>query len=61
VRWVTDANPIALIVDDARRTLVFGQPPHWVRLGLVAVASAVAMQLGYVWFMRSKRWFADVI
>ena len=61
VRWVTDANPLALIVDDARRTLVFGEPVHWVRLGLVAVASAVIFQLGYAWFMRSKRWFADVV
>ena len=61
IRDIGPAVSIALIVDDARRTLVFGQPPHWVRLGLVAVASAVAMQLGYVWFMRSKRWFADVI
>lgn len=61
VRWVTDANPIALIVDDARRTLVFGEPLHWLRLSLVAIASAVVLQLGYAWFMRSKRWFADVV
>ena len=61
VRWCITLNPIALIVDDARRTLMFGQPPHWVRLPLTTAASALVLQLGYMWFMRSKRWFSDVI
>jgi len=60
-QWTMRLNPIAILVEHARGTLVFGDAPHWRRLGGVTVLSVLVMQLGYVWFMRSKRWFSDVI
>jgi len=54
-------NPLAGLVEDSRRTLVQGSPPNWPWWGAVFVVSAVVMQLGYMWFMKSKRWFSDVI
>lgn len=54
-------NPLAVLVDDARKVLVYGVVPD---VGPVAAATmiglAVAM-LGYAWFMKTKKAFADVL
>lgn len=54
-------NPLTVIVEAARRTLLRGEAPEWGWFVIVFVASAAAMQLGYAWFMKTKRGFADVI
>lgn len=54
-------NPLTVIVEDARRTLMQGQPPDWVWFLAVTILGIVLMQLGYVWFMKTKRGFADVL
>lgn len=54
-------NPLAAIVENARRTLLWGQMPEWTSLIAVLVVSAVVMQCGFVWFMKTKRGFADVL
>jgi lipopolysaccharide transport system permease protein len=60
-RWVIACNPLASIVDAARRTLLQGREPDWRSLAVAAVVGLIAMQLGYAFFMKSKRSFADVI
>ncbi len=60
-RPVLEYNPLTIIVESARRTLMWSQAPDWHALGWVTAGSLVAMQLGYAWFVRSKRGFADVI
>jgi lipopolysaccharide transport system permease protein len=60
-RWIARVNPMTPIVDAARRTLVFGETPDWAGfLGACAV-SLVVLQLGYAWFMLTRRGFADVL
>ncbi len=60
-RWIAKVNPMTPIVDAARRTLVFGEQPEWSGfLGACAV-SLVVLQLGYAWFMLTRRGFADVL
>ena len=61
LRWMVWANPLALLIEDARRTLLWGRAPDWPHLAASAAASAVLMQLGFVWFMKSRRWFSDVL
>lgn len=54
-------NPLTGIVETGRRTLMWGQWPEWSwLLGMTLISFAVA-QLGYAWFMKTKRGFADVI
>lgn len=55
------ANPLTVIVENARNTLLWGRPPEWKWLAITVVASVVVMQLGYVWFMKTRRGFADVL
>lgn len=57
LRW----NPMTQIVQDARRVLVWGRLPDWQGWALVLLLSIVVMQLGYAWFLKSRRGFADVL
>ena len=61
LRWMVEANPIALVVDATRATLVFGGRPSGRTFLALTGFSLLVMQGGYLWFMRTKRWFADVI
>lgn len=61
IRSFVQLNPLVGILEDARRTLMWGQYPDWQSLILVSIFSLVIMQLGYLWFMRTKRAFADVL
>jgi lipopolysaccharide transport system permease protein len=54
-------NPLSVIVEENRRILMWGQPPDWFWLGMVILFSLTVMLLGYGFFMKSKRAFADVI
>lgn len=54
-------NPLSVIVECNRRALIWGQPPDWLWLGTETLLSLVIMFLGYGFFMKSKRAFADVI
>lgn len=60
-KWVLRLNPMSTIVTSGRDVLLLGQAPDWQALGIVTVASVLVMQIGYFWFMRTKRVFADVI
>jgi len=54
-------NPLTAIVEDGRRVLIWGQSPNWIPLLATLVAAAAVMQLGYTWFMKTRRGFADVL
>jgi lipopolysaccharide transport system permease protein len=60
-RWVITFNPLASIVDNARRVVLRGQWPDWTAIALSAAIGFAVMQLGYAFFMKSKRSFADVL
>lgn len=54
-------NPLTTIVESARNVLMWSMWPNWYWLAIVTLMSAVIAQLGYAWFMKTKRGFADVI
>lgn len=61
LRQIHQINPLAFAMEDTRRAVLDGLPPQWhiwfAMLG-IGVFSAYA---GYMFFMRSKEEFADVI
>lgn len=59
--WLVWSNPLVLLIEDARRTLLWGRAPDWTLLAGTTAASACFMQVGYLWFMKSRRWFSDVL
>jgi len=59
--WVVYLNPLTPILEDGRRTLLLGEQPHWLGLGISTVVGLAMMQAGYAWFRRSRQGFADVL
>ena len=54
-------NPIAIYVEDARRVLLWGKVPDWPWFAAGFVFALIVLCTGFMFFMRSKRAFADVI
>jgi lipopolysaccharide transport system permease protein len=54
-------NPLALFVEDARRVVLWGLFPDWSWFFFGMALSVAVLIFGFVWFMKSKKAFADVI
>ncbi len=54
-------NPLTTIVESFRVALLNYGQMHWWAWGVTTIASAVFAMMGYAWFMKTKRGFADVI
>lgn len=61
LRPVFRINPLTTVIEQSRNILLFGAWPDWLKLAILTVASLIIFQMGYVWFMKTKRGFADVI
>jgi len=60
-RWLLQLNPLTFIIEQSRDVLVWGRLPNWTGLLLYAVASLLVAQLGFRWFQKARRGFADVL
>lgn len=60
-RWFLMLNPVAVLVSMARNALVFNEWPDFYLYGIQVVLSLVVATLGYVFFMKVKSVFADVL
>jgi lipopolysaccharide transport system permease protein len=54
-------NPLASIVENFRRVVLWGQQPSWLGLALWLLGTGMIMVMGYAWFMKTKKAFADVL
>ena len=55
------ANPLTFIIEQARAVLIWGQTPDWSGLGIYTVAAIAVAWLGYFWFQKTRKGFADVL
>ena len=53
-------NPMAPVIDGYRRTMLYGQPPDWLLLGVGAATAVTLLVAGYYLFKRLEAGFADV-
>ncbi|MET0626195.1 MAG: ABC transporter permease [Pyrinomonadaceae bacterium] len=60
-RPALEINPFTPLVRSYRRTLLEGAPPDWQGLAYTTVFALAAFLLGYWWFARTRKNFADVI
>ncbi len=58
--WIM-ANPLTFIIEQARAVLIWGQLPNWIGLGAYSVVSTAMAWLGYAWFQKTRKGFADVL
>lgn len=61
LQWLLYFNPLTLIVVQFRGLVIFGQEPDWPALAVYYVVALFVLRLGYVWFMRTRKGFADVL
>jgi lipopolysaccharide transport system permease protein len=54
-------NPISPVVENARRVLVFGQLPDIYLLSVSAALGIGVCIAGYLWFVKTRKGFADVV
>lgn len=54
-------NPITLPIEQVRNLMIFGKPFAWGPWLASLVASLLACQIGYWWFRKTQRGFADVL
>ncbi|HEY0588896.1 MAG TPA: ABC transporter permease [Pseudoduganella sp.] len=55
------ANPLTFIIEQARGALIAGKIPDWPGLACYTVIAGVCAWLGYVWFQKTRKGFADVL
>ncbi|KOS66603.1 sugar ABC transporter permease [Lysinibacillus contaminans] len=54
-------NPITYVVEDARRTIIWGQFPHWDWVIIGTILGILFALSGYIWFKKTRKGFADVL
>lgn len=54
-------NPVALPIEQLRGVLLFGQPVDWMSWAVSLVVGCIIVYLGFWWFQKSRKGFADVI
>lgn len=55
------ANPLTFIIEQAREVLIWGHLPDWLGLAIYTVVATVVAWVGYAWFQKTRRGFADVL
>lgn len=60
-RWPIQANPLTILIEEARKVFLFGELPDWRFLSAAFVVSLLTLHLGFLWFHKTKKGFADVL
>jgi lipopolysaccharide transport system permease protein len=55
------ANPLTFIIEQSRDVVVFGVLPNWTGLLIYSLVSLAFMMLGFTWFQKTRKGFADVL
>ncbi len=58
--WVK-LNPLTFTLEEGRKTLIFGQIPDGVGWGIYMFVSIAIAWMGFWWFQKSRKGFADVL
>ena len=55
------ANPLTFIIEQAREVLIWGHWPDWTGLIIYTMVATAVAWIGYAWFQKTRKGFADVI
>ncbi|VEA72760.1 Polysialic acid transport protein kpsM [Serratia rubidaea] len=58
--WIM-LNPLTFIIEQARNVLIWGRLPNWEGLALYTFAAMLVAWIGYVFFQKTRKGFADVL
>lgn len=54
-------NPLTPVIEQAREILIWGHMPDWILLGGYTAAMCLVAWLGFAWFQKTRKGFADVL
>ena len=54
-------NPLTFIIEQTRDVLIWGRMPDWGGLILYLIGAGIFAWLGYFWFQKTRKGFADVL
>lgn len=54
-------NPLTLPIEQTRAVILFGKQPDWISLFIFTLISMVICWLGFWWFQKTRKGFADVV
>lgn len=60
-RLLIQLSPLTVAVESARGVLIWGQGIPWAEWSVCLVYSALAAWLGFAWFQKTRKGFADVL
>jgi lipopolysaccharide transport system permease protein len=60
-RPIIMANPLTFIIEQAREVLIWGHLPDWWGIAIYTVVATVVAWLGFIWFQKTRKGFADVL
>jgi len=60
-QFIMRFNPLAMIVENFRRLLIWGEPPTFPSWAIWTGIFIILILGGYTWFMATKKGFADVL
>jgi len=55
------ANPLTFIIEQTREVLIWGHLPNWIGLGIYTMVATIVAWLGFAWFQKTRKGFADVL
>ncbi|MBU3556835.1 ABC transporter permease [Polynucleobacter sp. Ross1-W9] len=54
-------NPLTFIIEQLRAVAIAGVSPNWSGLAIYSAVALLVMWLGYAWFQKTRKGFADVL
>ena len=60
-RGLIGLNPLTFVIEQARVVLVIGETPNFLKLFNYTCVSGLIFWLGYAWFQKTRKGFADVV
>ena len=55
------ANPLTFIIEQSREVMIWGNLPDFAGVALYTIESSVFAWLGFAWFQKTRKGFADVL
>lgn len=60
-RWILYLNPLTIVIEQARQVMMWGEFPELMTWLVCVLISAIIACLGFAWFQKTRKGFADVI
>jgi lipopolysaccharide transport system permease protein len=61
LRPLLHLNPLTFIIEQVRAVLIWGNLPNWTGLLIYMVCSMLIAWVGFFWFQKTRKGFADVL